>query len=241
MAAARRAPSPRAQTRVLIVDPHPVVRRGLALLVEQAPSLVACGEANNFHEAMTAVGELLPPDIILVVMSAEGAECLELIKSLKGRSPGSRIVVVSMHDASAYAERALHAGAAGYVTAHEPAEHVIDAIRAVLRDEVYLSDSLASDLLARTVGTRRSCQDATAPLSDREFEIFELIGQGLGTKEIAEKLFVSVKTIETHRAHIKQKLNLAGSSELLQYAIQWTRSDRPEAAHAGPSAVGSDG
>jgi DNA-binding NarL/FixJ family response regulator len=212
------------KTNILIVDDHPIVRQGLAELVNHEDDLVVCGQAEDAHQAMKAVKELTP-DMAIVDISLKETSGMELIKDLNAQYPNLPILALSMHDESLYAERTLRAGAKGYIMKAEATEKVIIAIRKILSGEIYISDKMASKMMRKFVGS--STEIKTSPverLSDRELEVFQLIGKGFGTRQISERLFLSIKTIETYRAHIKEKLNLADAAELLQYAIQWVNS-----------------
>lgn len=211
-------------TRILIVDDHPLLRQGISLLIAQEKDMVVCGEADDGQRAMQAMEETAP-DIIILDISLKGTNGIELLKNIKAVRPDVLVLILSMHDETVYAQRALHAGAAGYVMKAEASEKVLTAIRKVLSGEVYLSEKLGTRMLTRMVGGRSAImRSPIEELSDRELEIFGLIGQGHGTRPIAEKLGLSVKTVESHRAHIKEKLNLKNATELVHHAIQWTQS-----------------
>ena len=212
------------KTNILLVDDHPIVRQGLAELVNQQTDLVVCGQAEDAHQAMKAVKEL-KPDMAIVDISLKETSGMELIKDLNSQYPDLPVLALSMHDESLYAERALRAGARGYIMKDEATEKVIMAIHKILRGEIYISDKMATKMMRKLVGS--STELTTSPverLSDRELEVFQLIGKGFGTRQISERLFLSIKTIETYRAHIKEKLHLADSAEMLRYAIQWVNS-----------------
>ena len=215
---------PRKQkARVLVVDDHPIIRRGLADLINQEEDLDVCGEATDAHEAIEMVGSL-KPDIALVDISLKEINGIELIKHLKGRNAKLPMLVLSMHDETLYAERALRAGARGYVMKQEPPETVIGAIRKVLNGEIYVSEKMSSRLISRMAdGNADPTGNPLERLSDRELEVFQLIGQGLRTRQIAERLCLSIKTIESYREHIKHKLDLQNSAELFQHALQWVQ------------------
>ena len=206
--------------KVFVVDDHPVLRQGLARLINDQADLAMCGEADSPVEAM----RLLPnakPDVVLVDLTLRGGDGLELCKQIRDRFSTLPILVVSMHDESLYAERALKAGARGYVMKQEPQETVIAAIRTVARGDAYLSPKMSAKLLRSFSGPKSDAELAPLDrLTDRELEIFRLIGEGHSVRAIAEKLFLSTKTVEAHKEHIKQKLNLKSSNELLQYAIE---------------------
>ncbi len=211
--------------RILIVDDHPLLRQGIAELINNEPDLEVCGEAEDPHKAIDAM-EKLNPDVIILDISLKGASGIELLKNIKVRFPRLLVLILSMHDESVYAHRALRAGAAGYIMKQEASEKVLVAIRKILSGEVYLSEELGSRMLNRLVGGRSSLNGSPIEeLSDRELEVFGLIGQGHGTRPIAEKLHLSVKTVESHRAHIKEKLNLKSANELVHHAIQWAQSE----------------
>jgi DNA-binding NarL/FixJ family response regulator len=208
--------------RVLLVDDHPIVRHGLGLLIEQEDDLTICGETESAVETLDCIDKV-SPDIVLVDISLRGSNGLELTKALKETRPELPVLVLSMHDESLYAERALRSGARGYVMKQESADTVLDAIRTVLDGGIYLSDSLSSVMLREFVdgGTADSEKFGVASLSDRELEVFELIGRGNSTRKIADRLQLSIKTIETHRAHVKQKLKLDNATELVHRAFHW--------------------
>lgn len=209
------------QSRILIVDDHALVRHGLTQLISHEPDLDVCGDAEDASQALLAV-EQTAPDLVIVDISLKESNGIDLIKRLRAHHPHIKILVSSMHDESLYAERALHAGALGYITKQQATDTVIDAIRQVLKGEVYLSPAMTSQLLHRLGGHGRDFEEnAVARLSDRELEVFEMIGHGLATRQIAERLHLSIKTIETHREHIKEKLNLANGAELARHAVRW--------------------
>jgi DNA-binding NarL/FixJ family response regulator len=213
------------RTRVLLVDDHPVMRQGMAAIINEEPDLVVCGEAEGVRTAIAAAAQTRP-DVALVDLSVADGDGLELIRDLRNRFPDVRSLVLSMYDETVYAERALRAGARGYIMKAEAATTVMDAIRAVLRGEVYLSERMS----ARLGGghrPRRAAADVSPAgqesLSDRELQVLRCVGRGMSTREVAEELFISVKTVETHREHLKQKLGLVSSGELLRYAIEYNR------------------
>ena len=210
-------------TRILVVDDHPVVRKGIVQLIEGESDLQVCAEADSAAATLEALDSPLP-DLVIVDLTLAGASGLGLIKDIKARHPDLPILVLSMHDESLYAERALRAGAAGYVMKQEATEHIVEAIRQVLGGQVYLSDRMAARLLHRVVG-RTGTESRPSPieaLTDRELEVFQLVGQGLSTRQIAEQLFLSVKTVETHLEHIKTKLGLESGRELVRQAVRWS-------------------
>jgi DNA-binding NarL/FixJ family response regulator len=199
------------------------MREGLTQLIGQEDDLAVCGEAFDAAGAVKAIGNLMP-DIVIVDVSLKDSSGIELIKDIRVRWPNLPVLVFSVHDESLYAERILRAGARGYVTKAEAAAKLIEGIRRVLDGDVYVSEMISSKMLSRMVGASR---DTSAfpldTLTDREFEVFELIGKGLQGRQIAETLHLSVKTVAAHREHIKKKLNFASATELLAYAIRWTQ------------------
>jgi DNA-binding NarL/FixJ family response regulator len=207
--------------RVLIVDDHPLVRTGLAALIAGEPDLEVCGESGSFSGALELVRETVP-DLAIVDLSLAEGSGLELVRRLTAHPSRTRVLVCSMHEESLFAQRALHAGAHGYINKEEATSHVIEAIRQVLAGKVYLSGRMTERLLQSVAGSHRP-QGAPSlhDLSDRELEVFGLIGRGLSASRIAEQLHLSVKTVEAHRAKIKQKLNLSSGSELTRCAVQW--------------------
>lgn len=209
---------------ILIVDDHPIVRQGLAELINHENDLEVCGQAEDAYQAMKAVKEL-NPNMAIVDISLKQTSGMELIKDINSQYPNLPVLALSMHDESLYAERALRAGARGYIMKAVATEKVIMAIRKILGGEIYISDKMASKMMRKLVGGKNEIKKSPVEtLSDRELEVFQLIGKGFGTRQISERLYLSIKTIETYRAHIKEKLNLADAAELLQYAIQWVNS-----------------
>jgi len=209
------------KSKVFLVDDHPIVRQGLTLLINREPDLAVCGEAEEAGPALQQI-EALKPDIVLLDISLSGPDGLELLKSLRLRAPSLPVLMLSMHDESHYAERALRAGANGYIMKQEATEKVLVAIRRILDGDVYLSDSLANKMLHQFVGGPGAAKRSPiAGLTDRELEVFRLIGEGHVTRQIAEELHISVKTVESYQARIKEKLSLKNARELVQRAIQW--------------------
>jgi DNA-binding NarL/FixJ family response regulator len=208
--------------RVMLVDDHPMLRRGVAEAIISEPDLQVVAEAGTLPEAFKLVSES-EPDIVIIDVSLEGNNGLELMKQIVFRDADVRMLAYSMHDEQIYAERALRAGAKGYLMKQEPPETLLEAIRTVLEGRIYLSESMNGRLLGKLVGAGQS-QPASPveSLSDRELEVLHLLGQGLTTSKIADKLCLSVKTIETYREHLKQKLHLSSGPELLRYAIEWS-------------------
>jgi DNA-binding NarL/FixJ family response regulator len=212
---------------VFIVDDHPLLRQGLALLINQQQDLEACGEAEEAQAALQAIAKKTP-DILIVDISLNGPDGLDLLKSIRASYPDLPVLILSMHDEAIYAERALRACANGYIMKQEATEKVLVAVRRILNGEVYLSDRMSNKMLQQYVGgAPAGIESRIAALSDRELEVFRLIGDGRGTREIAEELYLSVKTVETYQAHIKEKLRLRSGRELIQHAIQWKTSEKP--------------
>ncbi len=220
MSEGRTAMSGPRKYRVLIVDDHPIVRRGLADLIGARPELEVCGEAEAIPEALRLV-EATHPDLVVVDLTLKGGHGLELIEEIRARNDRVKMLVSSMHDESLFAERALRAGAAGYISKQEPPERFIEALHKVLRGEISLSPRMANRLLHRVASGEALDKNPIEGLSDREIQVFEMIGQGQTTKQIAQSLQLSHKTIEAHREKIKAKLNLKNSSELSRHATQW--------------------
>lgn len=209
-------------SKILIVDDHPIVREGLSLLLSTQPDLEVCGEAADASTALQLVAET-SPDLVIVDISLKGGNGIDLIKRIKARDPAARMLVSSMYDESLYAERALRAGASGYINKQEATRKITDAIRAVLDGKIFLSERMAGQMLQRAVGGRsgRIEHSPLEDLSDRELEVFELIGRGRSTREIAEALHLSAKTVETYRDRVRKKLDLNDCSELTRHAIVW--------------------
>ena len=210
---------------VLVVDDHPIMRRGLEHLINQESDLVVCGHAENVQAALEAMKKLAP-DVALVDLSLGGESGLGLIKDIKVRYPAVAVLVLSMHDEVFYAERALRAGARGYIMKLQAPGQILGAIRRILTGEIYLSDAMSAKVLRKVSGGKLDVMSSPVErLSDRELEVFQLIGIGLGTRHIAEKLSRSIKTVEAYRDHIKQKLDLKDANELTRAAIQWLQSE----------------
>lgn len=208
--------------RVLLVDDHPIVRQGLALLIDREPDLCVCGEAESAHSAFHAIATLLP-DLVVLDISLSGPDGLDLLKEIRMKTANLPVLILSMHDESIYAERAMRAGANGYIMKQEATEKVLVAIRRILQGEVYLSDRLTTTMVQQYVrGASTGKSSPLLNLTDRELEVFRLIGEGHGTRQIADELHLSVKTIESYQAHIKEKLALRNARELVQHAIEWT-------------------
>ena len=207
---------------VFLVDDHPIVRQGLTLLINREPDLTVCGEAEEMHSALSAI-LAVKPDILIVDISLNGPDGLELLKNVRLSSPRLPVLILSMHDESIYAERALRAGANGYIMKQEATEKVLVALRRILSGEIYVSDRITNSMLQHYVrGANPAEHSSIADLTDRELEVFRLIGEGHGTRQIADTLHLSVKTVESYQAHIKEKLSLRNARELVQHAIEWT-------------------
>jgi DNA-binding NarL/FixJ family response regulator len=207
--------------RVFIVDDHPIVRQGLALLINREPDLSVCGDAEEAGTALQRI-ESLRPDIVLVDISLSGPDGLDLLKSVRAYDSHLPVLILSMLDETLYAERALRAGANGYIMKQEATERVLVAIRRILGGDIYVSDRMSSLMMHQFVGGGLAQSESpVAGLTDRELEVFRLIGEGRGTRQIAEELHISIKTVESYQAHIKEKLSLRNARELVQCAIQW--------------------
>ena len=212
--------------RILLVDDHPILRRGLASLIETEPDFEVCGEADSYRGGLEAIGECRP-DLVIVDLVLEGNDGLQLVKQMSARHPLIPALVLSMHDESVYAERSLRAGAKGYISKQQLDDTVLTAIRRLLAGGTYMSDELESRLAARYLGGATLATDSPLDaLSDRELQVFRLIGQGRTTRQIAEALYLSIKTIESHREHIKHKLTIETAAELAQRATQWVETGR---------------
>jgi len=217
-----------AKSSVFIVDDHAIVREGLALLIDREPDLSVCGDADEACSALRRIEEM-KPDLIIVDISLNGPDGLDLLKTIRTRNASLPVLILSMLDESFYAERALRAGANGYIMKQEATEQVLTAIRRILGGEIYVSEAIANRMLHRFIGGGQAgSRSVMAGLSDRELEVFRLIGQGHGTRQIAEELHISVKTVESYQGHIKEKLLLKNARELVQLAIQWSVPREPE-------------
>ncbi len=218
----------KAEQRVCIVDDHPILRQGLAALINQEMGMKVCCESKDMKEALQCIG-VHHPDIAIIDIALGQKSGLRLIEELSGKYPGMPTMVLSMHDESLYAERSLRAGARGYIMKKEPPERIIVALKKILEGDIYVSESLSVKLLNKLRG--RHPGDYSSPidqLSNRELEVFELLGQGMKTREIAKKLSLSVKTIETYVDHIKKKMNFRDSRHLFMHAIQWVMREPSE-------------
>lgn len=224
MAAAKKPP--KGKHRIFIVDDHPIFRQGLAQLINQESDLCVCGEADDYQGALRAVAEL-NPDMVIVDITLKDMSGIDLIKEVRKLNRGIIMLVISMHDESLYAERALRAGARGYVMKQEASESIVQAIRQVRIGGIYASPRMTEQMLSRFVeGPLDAVESPLKALTDREMEVFHLIGEGLGISEIGLRLHLSVKTIGTYRERIKEKLNLRNSTELLRHAFNWVENER---------------
>lgn len=211
--------------RILIVDDHPLMRKGLALAIDAEPDLSVVAQAEDAEQALEAIEES-SPDLAIVDISLPGMSGLELLKHMQALRPELRVLVVSRHDEALYAERAIRAGARGYVMKLEAADVIVKAIRRVMNGGIYVSDDINERLLLGIARGRDSlAKSPLEVLSDRELEVFELTGRGRSTREIAEKLHLSIKTVESYRARIKDKLNLTNAAELMQHAVNWVEGE----------------
>jgi DNA-binding NarL/FixJ family response regulator len=214
---------------VFLVDDHPIVRQGLTLLINREPDLEVCGEAEEMHSALQAI-QASRPDIMIVDISLTGPDGLELLKAVRSHHPALPVLILSMHHESTYAERALRAGANGYIMKQEASEKVLAALRRILGGEIYVSAKVGNSMLQHYVrGVIVPTQSSLEELTDRELEVFRQIGEGRGTRQIAEQLHLSVKTVESYQAHIKEKLSLRSARELVQHAIEWMMSEKKSA------------
>jgi DNA-binding NarL/FixJ family response regulator len=212
------------RTSILIVDDHPMMRQGLAALINNEPDLTVSAEAENAAQAMAAISAHRP-DLVIADITLPDKSGLELIKDIQTLHTGLRVLVISMHDESLYAERVLRAGGRGYIMKQEGGRKLMEAIRQVLAGKVYVSEKMSARILEMMSGARGAASASPVErLTDREFEVFQLIGQGKGTREIAARLHLSVKTIEVHRLHIKEKLELKTAPELIRFAVRWTET-----------------
>lgn len=225
MTQTRQSPAKSTKKRILLVDDHAVVRFGIAQLINRQSDLEVCGEEEDASRALTAISAL-KPDLVIADISLKDSSGLELMRNIKAQYPGLTVLVVSAHDESVYAEIAFRAGALGYLMKGEALEKVITAIRRVLSGAIYVSDALAARMLQQQIRGQTDIHESPVKgLSDRELEVFQLIGQWKKTKEIAEELHLSVKTIEYYREQIKRKLNLKSGAELTQHATSWVQRE----------------
>lgn len=217
------------KAKIFIVDDHPILRQGLALLINHEKDMIFSGEASDSTEAMSGI-EKVRPDLILMDISLEGTSGIALTKDILAKYPNMRVLIISMYDESVYVDRALQAGAKGYLMKREVTDHITSAIRKVLGGEIYVSERwkerLAQQYAVRKSGGAEAEDFSSQKLSDRQLEVLQLLGQGYSTKKIADTLHISVKTVESHYATIKVKLDLENSNELIQYAVKWCLSEK---------------
>ncbi len=217
---------PATKTHILIVDDHPMMREGLAQLIGNQPDMAVCGQAGDAREGLEKV-KLLKPNLVLVDIALPGRNGLELIKDIQALEAGVSVLVLSMHDESLYAERVLRAGGRGYVMKQEGGKKIMEAIRQIAAGQIFLSEKMSAKILEIFSGRRpEEGHSPVETLTDREFQIFQSIGRGLETKDLAKELNVSPKTIEVHRANIKAKLRVKSMSELIRYAVRWVDSEK---------------
>lgn len=217
--------SKRNAATVLIIDDHPLLRCGISKLINDQPDFVVCGEVEEAPGALAAIAQHRP-DLIILDVSLKGKSGIETLKDIKAQYPKAKVLILSMHDETIYGPRALRAGASGYIMKQEAPDKILIALRKIRNDDIFLSAELGARLLNRFAGTGSS--QVASPmeiLSDRELEVFTLLGQGNSTREVASKLNLSIKTVESHRAHIKEKLNLMNASELIRHAVQWVQME----------------
>lgn len=214
------------KVRLLLVDDHPVVRDGLAQLLHGENDMAVCGEAESAEQALDLTTKT-NPDLAIVDISLGGVNGIELIKNLKALQPDLRILVLSMHDEAHFAERALRAGANGYIMKREARNRIMQGIRAVCAGDIYVSDRMQKSMMYQYLhGNRAGEASPISTLSDRELEVLNLLGEGLSSRDIAERLHLSQKTVDSHRTHLKEKLRLAGASELIRFAYEWVSSQK---------------
>lgn len=209
---------------IFIVDDHPLMRKGMAMTLDNSVEFTVCGQAESAEEALNQIPSL-KPDGCVVDISLPGMNGIELVKNLLAQLPDLKILVVSRHDEELYAERAIRAGAKGYLMKLEAGDVLVSAVRQVMNGGIYLSDSIGSQLIMKIASGQSAGDNPLEILSDRELEVFELTGRGESTKEIAQRLHVSVKTIDTYRARIKEKMHLKSANELMRRAVQWVEGN----------------
>jgi DNA-binding NarL/FixJ family response regulator len=214
---------------IFIVDDHPIVRQGLALLINREPDLAVCGDAEEAGSALDRIEEL-KPDLVVLDISLNGPDGLDLLKTIRARDLNLPVLILSMMDEVLYAERGLRAGANGYIMKQQATEQVLVALRRILGGEIYVSERMSNKMLHLFVGGSPAAHQSSpvADLTDRELEVFRLIGEGHGTRQIADELHLSIKTVESYQAHIKEKLLLKNGRELVQRAIQWNVANKAQ-------------
>lgn len=209
--------------RLVLIDDHPIMRHGLAQLIRAEEGLDVIGEAGSAREGLEVIGKL-KPDLAVIDLTLPDKNGLELVKDIRALHPSTQCIVLSMHDETLYGERSLRAGARGYVMKEEAADHLVTAIHKVISGGLYVSESLNARMLEQVTGASRSKATGMDALTDRELEILSLIGSGVPTKNIAAQLSISARTVEAHRAHIKEKLGMTDGASLVRYAVQWVES-----------------
>ncbi|WP_395730046.1 response regulator [Prosthecobacter sp.] len=209
--------------RLVLIDDHPIMRHGLAQLIRAEEGLDVIGEAGSARDGLEVVGKL-KPDLAVIDLTLPDKNGLELVKDIRALHPSTQCIVLSMHDETLYGERSLRAGARGYVMKEEAADHLVTAIHKVISGGLYVSESLNARMLEQVTGAARSKATGMDALTDRELEILALIGSGVPTKNIAAQLSISARTVEAHRAHIKEKLGMTDGASLVRYAVQWVES-----------------
>ncbi len=227
-AAVKPAPVPAAapRRRILLVDDHPFMRAGLGQLIDRQTDMAVCGEAGNPAEAFAQL-EKTKPELVLTDLTMPGRSGLEFVKDLRALDPTLLVLVVSMHDEAVYAERALRAGARGYIMTEAGGENLLAAMRQLLRGELYVSPRMSARILEALSSARpRGSSSPIEKLTDREFEVFQLIGQGKSTRDIAEQLHLSPKTVDVHRSNIKEKLELRDATALIRHAVRWVETQQ---------------
>lgn len=220
------APAAPSRRRILLVDDHPFMRAGLAQLIDRQADLAVCGEAGNPAEAFTQLAAL-KPELVLTDLTMPGRSGLEFVKDLRAQDPQLLVLVVSMHDEAVYAERAIRAGARGYIMKEAGGENLLGAIRQILRGEIYVSPRMSARILEGLSSARpRGSSSPIEKLTDREFEVFQMIGRGKSTREIAAELHLSPKTVDVHRGNIKEKLELNDATALIRHAVRWVETQQ---------------
>ncbi|MFC5457632.1 response regulator [Prosthecobacter fluviatilis] len=209
--------------RIVLIDDHPIMRHGLAQLIRAEDGLDVIGEAGSAREGLDVVAKLRP-DLAVVDLTLPDKNGLELVKDIRALHPSTQCIVLSMHDETLYGERSLRAGARGYVMKEEAADHLVAAIHKIISGGLYVSEALNARMLEQVTGATRSKATGMDALTDRELEILALIGKGVATKIIASQLSISARTVEAHRAHIKEKLGMSDGAALVRYAVQWVES-----------------
>ena len=225
--------------KIFIVDDHPMMREGLRGILIREADLTICGEAENARKALEQLAAATP-DLVLLDITMPGKSGLELVKDLRALYPDLKLLTISMHEESLYAERVLRAGARGYITKHQPPDELIKAIRQVLAGQIYVSREMSETLLQRFTGAPQKSSSPLEKLTDREFEVFQLLGEGKACKEIAQRLNLSEKTISVHNSNIRQKLKLQSTAQLIRFAVQSENLSPPSSQKAIPAAGGAE-